>query len=129
MPLPLPCPCSAAYLSSEAQNLVKGLLQKEASKRLGYGPSGSADVMKHPFFKTVDWRKLEQRVVSRALHALYAVCAVAVHEAVHVARLVHRDCMGVTLPLGLIPPTHPTPLGPTPPAAGALPLPPHHQVY
>ena len=54
---------AAAYLSSEVQSLVKGLLQKDASKRLGYGPSGSADVMGHPFFKSVDWRKLEGRQV------------------------------------------------------------------
>jgi serine/threonine protein kinase len=53
----------AAYLSSEVQNLVKGLLQKEPSKRLGYGPGGSADVMRHPFFKPLDWKKLEARQV------------------------------------------------------------------
>ncbi|EFN50433.1 hypothetical protein CHLNCDRAFT_55895, partial [Chlorella variabilis] len=52
-----------SYLSSEVQSLVKGLLQKDASKRLGYGPSGSADVMGHPFFKSVDWRKLEGRQI------------------------------------------------------------------
>ncbi|KAI3425001.1 hypothetical protein D9Q98_008382 [Chlorella vulgaris] len=52
-----------SYLSSDVQNLVKGLLQKDASRRLGYGPSGSADVMRHAFFKTVDWKKLELRQV------------------------------------------------------------------
>lgn len=41
----------AAYLSSEAQSLLRGLLQKEAPKRLGYGANGSADVMQHPFFR------------------------------------------------------------------------------
>ena len=55
----------AAYLSSEVQNLVKGLLQKEASKRLGYGASGSQDVMRHAFFKGVDWKQLERRQVRR----------------------------------------------------------------
>ena len=54
---------AAAYLSNEVQSLVKGLLHKEASKRLGYGPSGSADVMGHPFFKTIDWKKLGNRQV------------------------------------------------------------------
>jgi p70 ribosomal S6 kinase len=49
------------------QNLVKGLLQKDASRRLGYGPSGSADVMRHAFFKTVDWKKLELRQVGQGL--------------------------------------------------------------
>ncbi|PRW45661.1 serine threonine- kinase 2 19-like isoform A [Chlorella sorokiniana] len=52
-----------SYLSSEVQSLVKGLLQKEPAKRLGYGPSGSADVMGHPFFKGMDWRKLEARQI------------------------------------------------------------------
>jgi p70 ribosomal S6 kinase len=52
------------YLSTEAQNLLKGLLTKEASKRIGFGPSGSADVMKHAFFKGVDWAKLEARDVA-----------------------------------------------------------------
>lgn len=42
---------------------MKGLLQKEASKRLGYGPSGSVDVMGHPFFKPINWKKLEARQV------------------------------------------------------------------
>ena len=41
----------AAYLSSEAQSLLRGLLQKEAPKRLGYGANGSEDVMQHPFFR------------------------------------------------------------------------------
>lgn len=51
------------YLSSEVQSLVKGLLQKDVSKRLGYGPNGSADVMGHPFFKSVDWKKLAKRQI------------------------------------------------------------------
>ncbi|KAK9807282.1 hypothetical protein WJX73_007625 [Symbiochloris irregularis] len=49
------------YLSSEAQSLVKALLTREPSKRLGYGPSGSADVQKHPFFKVIKWDALMQR--------------------------------------------------------------------
>lgn len=49
------------YLSSEAQNLLKGLLQKDAKKRLGYGEHGSQEVMKHPFFKGIDWKKLNER--------------------------------------------------------------------
>lgn len=51
------------YLSSEASSLLKGLLTKEASKRLGFGPTGSADVVKHAFFKGVDWKKLQMRDV------------------------------------------------------------------
>ena len=51
------------YLSSDAANLLRGLLTKEASKRLGFGPAGSGDVMKHGFFKGVNWKKLEAREV------------------------------------------------------------------
>jgi ribosomal protein S6 kinase beta len=50
-----------SYLSADACNLLRGLLQKDASKRLGYGELGSEEVKKHPFFKTIDWKKLESR--------------------------------------------------------------------
>lgn len=50
-----------SYLSSDACNLLKGLLQKDASKRLGYGDSGSNAVKNHPFFKSIDWKKLDNR--------------------------------------------------------------------
>lgn len=56
----------AAYLSSEALSLLKGLLQKDATKRLGYGPSGSAEIKSHPFFRGIDWKKLEERKVGTA---------------------------------------------------------------
>lgn len=55
-------PCSA-YLTSEAHSLVRGLLTKDAKKRLGYGPTGSANVRAHPFFKGVDWGRLAARAV------------------------------------------------------------------
>ena len=47
------------YLTSEAHSLIKALLQRDPSKRLGYGPSGFDQVKKHPFFKTINWKKLE----------------------------------------------------------------------
>ncbi|KAI8102271.1 hypothetical protein M9435_005877 [Picochlorum sp. BPE23] len=49
------------YLSSDACSILKGLLQKDASKRLGFGDDGSSAVKKHPFFKTIDWKKLDKR--------------------------------------------------------------------
>jgi ribosomal protein S6 kinase beta len=53
------------YLSREAQALLRALLVREPPKRLGYGPSGSADVMGHAFFARVDWTALaEGRVAS-----------------------------------------------------------------
>ncbi|KAF7816574.1 serine/threonine-protein kinase AtPK2/AtPK19-like [Senna tora] len=49
-----------AFLSSEAHSLLKG---KEASKRLGCGPSGSEMIKNHKWFKSINWKKLEAREV------------------------------------------------------------------
>ncbi|MCL7040150.1 hypothetical protein MKW94_030413, partial [Papaver nudicaule] len=51
------------FLTSEAHSLLKGLLQKEASKRLGSGPGGSEEIKRHKWFKAVNWRKLEAREI------------------------------------------------------------------
>ncbi|KAM7494695.1 hypothetical protein LguiB_029304 [Lonicera macranthoides] len=52
-----------AFLSSEAHSLLKGLLQKEASKRLGSGLRGSDEIKGHKWFKSINWRKLEAREI------------------------------------------------------------------
>ncbi|KAL5813978.1 hypothetical protein ACOSQ3_024760 [Xanthoceras sorbifolium] len=49
------------YLSSEAHSLLKGLLQKDPSKRLGSGPSGGDDIKRHKWFRSINWKKLEAR--------------------------------------------------------------------
>lgn len=51
------------YLSSEAHSLLKGLLQKEVSRRLGSGPGGSNEIKSHKWFKSINWRKLEAREI------------------------------------------------------------------
>ncbi|KAK1270852.1 Serine/threonine-protein kinase AtPK2/AtPK19 [Acorus gramineus] len=51
------------YLSSEAHSLLKGLLQKEANKRLGSGPLGSEEIKNHRWFKSINWRKLDAREI------------------------------------------------------------------
>ncbi|XP_057442374.1 serine/threonine-protein kinase AtPK2/AtPK19-like [Lotus japonicus] len=51
------------FLSSEAHSLLKGLLQKDANKRLGGGPSGSEEIKSHKWFKSVNWKKLEAREI------------------------------------------------------------------
>ncbi|KAI3847155.1 hypothetical protein MKW92_011448 [Papaver armeniacum] len=51
------------FLTSEAHSLLKGLLQKEANKRLGSGPGGSEEIKRHKWFKSVNWRKLEAREI------------------------------------------------------------------
>ncbi|KAL5722441.1 non-specific serine/threonine protein kinase [Ranunculus cassubicifolius] len=50
-----------AYLTSEAHSLLKGLLQKEPSRRLGSGPNGGEDIKNHKWFKAINWKKLELR--------------------------------------------------------------------
>ncbi|GKV03010.1 hypothetical protein SLEP1_g15376 [Rubroshorea leprosula] len=52
-----------AFLSSEAHSLLKGLLQKEASKRLGSGPAGIDEIKRHKWFKPINWKKLEAREI------------------------------------------------------------------
>ncbi|KAL6896620.1 hypothetical protein ACP4OV_007192 [Aristida adscensionis] len=52
-----------SFLSSEAHSLLKGLLHKEANKRLGSGPSGSDEIKNHKWFKPINWRKLEAREI------------------------------------------------------------------
>ncbi|KAF3783005.1 Serine/threonine-protein kinase AtPK2/AtPK19 [Nymphaea thermarum] len=52
-----------AFLTSEVHSLLKGLLQKDPSKRLGSGPDGSDEIKRHKWFKSINWRKLEAREI------------------------------------------------------------------
>lgn len=52
-----------AFLSSEAHSLLKALLQKEPSKRLGSGPKGSDEIKSHKWLKSINWKKLEAREI------------------------------------------------------------------
>lgn len=49
------------FLSCDALSLLKGLLARDPAKRLGAG--GSDEVKKHPFFKGINWAKLEKREI------------------------------------------------------------------
>jgi len=48
-----------SYVSADAQSLLEGLLTRDVDKRLG--SNTSQDVKKHPFFKDIDWEKLEKK--------------------------------------------------------------------
>ncbi|KAL3839937.1 hypothetical protein ACJIZ3_024528 [Penstemon smallii] len=50
-----------SFLTSEAHSLLKGLLQKEPSKRLGSGAKGSDEIKGHKWFKSINWKKLEAK--------------------------------------------------------------------
>jgi serine/threonine protein kinase len=49
-----------SYVSGDAQSLLEGLLTRDVEKRLGSQPG---EVKKHPFFKEIDWEKLERREI------------------------------------------------------------------
>jgi len=51
------------YLSSEVHSMLKGLLHKEAGRRLGSGPGGSDEIKNHKWFKSVNWKRLEARQI------------------------------------------------------------------
>jgi p70 ribosomal S6 kinase len=48
-------------LSSDAHSLLKGLLQKDPSKRLGSGPRGGDEIKSHKWLSSINWKKLEAR--------------------------------------------------------------------
>ncbi|KAI3682805.1 hypothetical protein L1987_83063 [Smallanthus sonchifolius] len=52
-----------AFLTSEAHCLLKGLLQKDPSKRLGNGLKGSDEIKQHKWFKAINWKKLDAREI------------------------------------------------------------------
>lgn len=59
LPLRLP-----TEFSDEAKSLLRGLMCKDPSKRLGSGPVGATEIMEHPFFAKTDWEKLYKRDVN-----------------------------------------------------------------
>lgn len=52
-----------SYIDSDAQSLLEGLLTRDVDKRLGSGPNGSENVKKHPFFRSLDWDKLDRKEI------------------------------------------------------------------
>uniref|UniRef100_A0A8C1FCJ4 Ribosomal protein S6 kinase n=2 Tax=Cyprinus carpio TaxID=7962 RepID=A0A8C1FCJ4_CYPCA len=51
------------YLTQEARDLLKRLLKRSASSRLGAGPGDATEVQTHPFFRHVNWDDLLARKV------------------------------------------------------------------
>jgi serine/threonine protein kinase len=45
-------------MSEDVQDLLKGLLERDVSKRLGAGKNGIADIKAHPWFAVIDWGDL-----------------------------------------------------------------------
>lgn len=48
-------------VSSKAQSLIKGLLNRDPEKRMGAGPRGALAIREHPFFANISWPDLLAR--------------------------------------------------------------------
>lgn len=53
-----------SWLSTNAKDLLAGLLNKQPSSRLGSGREGSSLIKNHPFFKSINWDLLIQKELS-----------------------------------------------------------------
>lgn len=51
------------YLSKESRSLFRGLLERNPAKRLASGPGDADEIKVHPYFRDIDWPKLETRQV------------------------------------------------------------------
>lgn len=51
------------YLTADAHSLIKGLIERNVSKRLTV-----EQIKSHPFFKTIDWVKLENKEIKTPLN-------------------------------------------------------------
>lgn len=49
-----------ASLSSNSKHLLRGLLTKDPTRRLGSGPKDAEEIKPHPFFASIDWEKLQR---------------------------------------------------------------------
>ena len=46
------------FLSENARDLCKRLLEKDPSKRLGSGPRDALDIKEHPWFECINWEAI-----------------------------------------------------------------------
>ncbi|VDO07254.1 unnamed protein product [Rodentolepis nana] len=51
----------APYLSAEAKDLLRKLLKKNVSERLGSGPTDAEEIKKHLFFASISWDQVYAR--------------------------------------------------------------------
>lgn len=50
-----------AYLTPDARDLIRRLMKRQVSQRLGSGPGDGLEVRSHPFFKNVNWKDVFER--------------------------------------------------------------------
>eukprot|EP00051_Salpingoeca_urceolata_P006007 m.79907 g.79907 ORF g.79907 m.79907 type:complete len:660 (+) comp14643_c1_seq1:246-2225(+) len=51
-------------LSREASQVLRGFMTRDHQSRLGCSTTGKRDIMDHPFFRNIDWAKLEAKQVT-----------------------------------------------------------------
>ena len=56
-------PTFSPDISEEAKDLINKLLQKNSQNRLGSSKDDIAEIITHPFFSDIKFRKLEQKKV------------------------------------------------------------------
>ena len=55
-PIPLP-----RWLTKEARSIFLGLLERNPKKRLGSSQKDASEIIDHPFFKSMNFRKLKEK--------------------------------------------------------------------
>jgi len=53
-----------SFVPNEAQSLLKGLLERDETKRLGGGKDDYKEIQTHPFFAPIDWDKLYAKKIT-----------------------------------------------------------------
>jgi ribosomal protein S6 kinase beta len=49
------------YLTPDARDLIRRLMKRQVSQRLGAGPTDGMAIRSHPFFKNVNWEDVFAR--------------------------------------------------------------------
>ena len=52
-----------AFLSREAQSMLRSLFKRVPENRIGYGTGGCQAIRDHAFFDTINWDKLYRREI------------------------------------------------------------------
>jgi serine/threonine protein kinase len=49
------------YFSAEATSLLKALLERDPTKRIGYSDKDGDELRAHPFFNSIDWAEVRKQ--------------------------------------------------------------------
>ena len=64
-----------SYLSDEAKDILRGLLQRKVEERLGSGPGGTSEVKAADFFKSLDFDRVMAKVRFSNVNVGTSFCA------------------------------------------------------